>query len=59
MLCCIKLTMSYYNSFSSSDEYRREELKRKIEHALSSLTLEEFFKCEASQAPSGRRYTTI
>ena len=51
--------MSYYNSFSSSDEYRREELKRKIEHALSSLTLEEFFKCEASQAPSGRRYTTI
>ena len=33
--------MSYYHSFSSSDEYRREELIRKIEHALSSLTLEE------------------
>ena len=33
--------MSYYNSFSSSSEYSREELIRKIEHALSGLTLEE------------------
>ena len=33
--------MSYYNSFSGSSEYRHEELIRKIEHALSGLTLEE------------------
>ena len=33
--------MSYYNSFSNSGEYRREELIRKIEHAVSGLTLEE------------------
>lgn len=33
--------MSYYHSFTTSNEYRREELIRKIEHALSSLTIEE------------------
>jgi len=33
--------MSYYHSFTSSDEYRREELIRKIEHAVNGLTLEE------------------
>ena len=33
--------MSRYHSFSSSDEYRREELIKRIEHALSSLTLDE------------------
>ena len=33
--------MSYYNSFTSSNEYRREELIRKIEHAVNNLTLEE------------------
>jgi len=33
--------MSYYHSFTSSNEYRREELIRKIEHAVNSLTLEE------------------
>ncbi len=37
----IHLTMSYYHSFTSSDEYRREELIRKIEHAVNGLTLEE------------------
>jgi len=33
--------MSYYHSFTSSNEYRREELIRKIEHAVNNLTLEE------------------
>lgn len=33
--------MSYYHSFTSSNEYRREELIHKIEHAVNSLTLEE------------------
>jgi len=33
--------MSYYHSFCSSNEYRREELIRKIEHAVNNLTLEE------------------
>lgn len=33
--------MNYYHSFTSSDEYRREELIRKIEHAVNGLTLEE------------------
>ena len=33
--------MSYYHSFTSSNEYRRKELIHKIEHALSSLTIEE------------------
>lgn len=27
--------------YSSSDEYRREELIKKIEHAVNNLTLEE------------------
>ncbi len=33
--------MEFNNTYSYSDEYRREELIRKIEHAISSLTLEE------------------
>jgi len=33
--------MDFYSTYNSSDEYRREELIRKIEHALSTLTLEE------------------
>ena len=33
--------MDFYNTYNSSDEYRREELIRKIEHALNTLTLEE------------------
>ena len=33
--------MNYYHSFTSSDEYRREELIRMIEHAVNGLTLEE------------------
>ena len=33
--------MSHCNSYTSSDEYRREELIRKIEHAVSALTHEE------------------
>ena len=33
--------MAFSNRFEQSDEYRREELIRKIEHSLESLTLQE------------------
>lgn len=33
--------MSYIDSFTQSEEYRREELIRKIEHAIEKLTLQE------------------
>ena len=33
--------MDFSKTCGSSDEYRREELIRKIEHALNSLTLDE------------------
>ena len=33
--------MAFSNRFGQSDEYRREELIRKIEHSLESLTLQE------------------
>ena len=33
--------MFYVDSFTQSDEYRREELLRKIEHAIEKLTLQE------------------
>ena len=33
--------MDFDKTHSSSDEYRRDELIRKIEHALSNLTLDE------------------
>ncbi len=33
--------MDFNKTYGSSDEYRREELTKRIEHALSSLTLEE------------------
>ena len=33
--------MDFNKTCSSSDEYRREELIKRIEHALSSLTLDE------------------
>ena len=33
--------MDFNNSYSYSDEYRREELIKRIEHAVNSLTLEE------------------
>lgn len=33
--------MEFNNTYSYSDEYRREELIRKIEHVINSLTLEE------------------
>jgi len=33
--------MDFNKTYSSSDEYRRTELIKKIEHALSNLTLEE------------------
>ncbi|MCH5176314.1 MAG: hypothetical protein J1F40_10560 [Prevotellaceae bacterium] len=33
--------MSYIDSFTQSEEYRREELVRKIEHAIEKLTLQE------------------
>ena len=33
--------MDFNKTYYSSGEYRREELIRRIEHALSSLTLEE------------------
>lgn len=33
--------MDFNKSYNSSDEYRREELIRRIEHALSNLTLDE------------------
>ena len=33
--------MNFNRTYGSSDEYRREELIKRIEHALSSLTLEE------------------
>ena len=31
--------MAYTGRFGQSDDYRREELMRKIEHSLESLTL--------------------
>ena len=33
--------MDFYNRYRPSDEHRREELIRKIEAAVNSLTLEE------------------
>lgn len=33
--------MDFNKSYNSSDEYRREELIKRIEHVLSSLTLDE------------------
>lgn len=33
--------MAYTSRFSQSDDYRRDELIRKIEHALQKLTLQE------------------
>lgn len=33
--------MSYFGSYIQTEEYRREELIRKIEHALEKLTLQE------------------
>ena len=33
--------MDFNRTYSSSGEYRREELIKRIEHALSSLTTEE------------------
>ena len=33
--------MDFNKTYCSSDEYRREELIKRIEHALNSLTLEE------------------
>lgn len=33
--------MDFNKMYSSSDEYRREELIKKIEHAVNNLTLEE------------------
>ena len=33
--------MDFNKSYNSSHEYRREELIKRIEHALSSLTLDE------------------
>ena len=33
--------MPYTKSYSQSDDYRREELLRTIEHALTKLTLQE------------------
>lgn len=33
--------MVYTSRFGQSDEYRREELLRKIEHSLQKLTLQE------------------
>ena len=33
--------MAYTGRFEQSDAYRREELIRKIEHAVSNLTLQE------------------
>lgn len=33
--------MAYTGRFGQSEEYRREELIRKIEHAVENLTLQE------------------
>ncbi|MBP5772171.1 MAG: hypothetical protein J6W75_12640 [Bacteroidaceae bacterium] len=33
--------MNYFGSFTQTEEYRREELIRKIGHALENLTIEE------------------
>ena len=33
--------MDFYKTYSASGEYRREELIKKIERAVSNLTLEE------------------
>ena len=33
--------MAYTGRFEQSDDYRREELIRKIEHAVSNMTLQE------------------
>jgi len=33
--------MTYTGRFEQSEDYRREELIRKIEHAVSNLTLQE------------------
>ena len=33
--------MAYFGSFTQTEEYRREELIRKIEHALENLTVQE------------------
>ena len=33
--------MDFYHTHSSASDYRREELIKRIEHAVSNLTLEE------------------
>ena len=33
--------MAYMNRFGQSDDFRREELIRKIEHSVENLTLQE------------------
>jgi hypothetical protein len=35
------MTMPYLSTFTQSEEFRRDELLHKIEHALQRLTLQE------------------
>ena len=35
------IAMSYMNKFTQSDDMRRDELLRKIEHSIENLTLQE------------------
>ena len=41
--------MAYTGRFGQSDDYRREELIRKIEHSLEGLTLQEFLPCKRAK----------
>ena len=41
--------MAYTGRFEQTDDYRREELIRKIEHSLKSLTLQEFLPCKRAE----------
>ena len=39
LMKCVRSDMAYTGRFGQSDDYRRKELIRKIEHSLESLTL--------------------
>ena len=41
--------MAYTGRFGQSDDFRREELIRKIEYSVENLTLQEFLPCKRAE----------
>ena len=49
--------MAYTGRFGQSDDFRREELIRIIEHSVENLTLQEFLPCKRTSS-SGKLCVT-